>query len=409
MDLVDDPIGEWDLEGPQFLSELRAALEFQTAHCAVYRFLCSRQQFSPQDDLQQLSDLAKIPYFTSNVFKESRGLYERLLTLPSEEVSCWTYSSGTHGDRSIVGRTDAELSACRRAYRAVLSELAGHAAFDECLLVFPEPSQQLGEGSGAAQRRGRSGEAAATKTSHGSREAFGALVARAVDDAGDSSVRRYLARWDEAEQRLALDAPALLERLRELDQQGKTIFLGGPPALLQPILHRQEREEPFTFGDRCTVQLGGGGWDVVARELQVDRERARAELVGRLSELLGINPARLADCYGATETAAALPAHFSPGLSDFLFHQPPWTRLIIRDPQSLAPLTKPGGLGLLEIIMPYGTRSFAGAAILMDDVAQLISLDGCPECGRAGMTLRIVGRVSPSGDLHRGCGAVLRP
>jgi hypothetical protein len=140
----------------------------------------------------------------------------------------------------------------------------------------------------------------------------------------------------------------------------------------------------------------------------VDKERVKSELIDRLCQILGISdPTKVHDCYGATETTAALAGHFSPSLSDFLFHQPPWTRLVIRDPQSLAPLTEPGGVGLLEIVTPYGAGSYAGVAILMDDVAELVSPDGCRECGRAGMTLRILGRASPTGGLHGGCGAIL--
>jgi hypothetical protein len=197
--------------------------------------------------------------------------------------------------------------------------------------------------------------------------------------------------------------------LRELDQDGKRIYLGGAPALFLSVLRpHQPTQEAFSFGDRCKLQFGSGGWEVVERELKVGKERAKAELVYRLCEILGIeDPSRVDDCYGATETAAALAGHFSPLHADFLFHQPPWIRLIIRDPQTLAPVTQPGEVGLLEIIMPYGAGSSAGVAILMDDVAQLISPDACPECGRDGMTIRILGRAIQSGGLHGGCGAIL--
>jgi Acyl-protein synthetase, LuxE len=387
-------IGNWDLEEDQFLSDLRAALEFQLEHCEIYRFLCDRQSFSIRADLKRPEGIAKVPYITSNAFKESRGLYERLLTLPREAISCWTFSSGTSGDRSIVGRASDELSAYRRAYRAVLAEFAGHGGFDESLLMFPDPSQGIGK---------------AGRMHQGSQEAFGILLAHEVGDVSDSAIRRYLARWDESRQSLTLDAAALFERLRELDQQGRTVFVGGPPALLLSILRQnQERQESFSFGDRCKLQFGGGGWGVVESELQVDPERAKTALVELLCQILGIEDhTSVDDCYGATETAAALAGHFSPDHGDFLFHQPPWTRLIIRDPQTLAPITEPGGVGLLEIVMPYGAGSYAGVAVLMDDVAELVSLDGCPQCGRAGMTLRVQGRASRSSGPHGGCGSIL--
>ena len=387
-------IGNWDLNEDQFFSDLRAALEFQLEHCEVYRFLCNRQDFSVEDSLQHPETLARVPYLTSNAFKESRGLYERLLTLPRDAISCWTHSTGTSGDRSIVGRTDAEVLAYRRAYRAVLSGFAGQSTFDESLLCFPDPSQEAGKGARMHQ---------------GAQEPFGIFIGHEAGDARDSAIRRYLARWDPSRQSLTLDLPVLFERLRELDQQGRTVFLGGPPALMLSVLRQhQQSQETFSFGHRCKVQLGGGGWEFVEHELGVDVERAKAELVERLCQILGIDDhTTVDDCYGATETAAALAGHFSVDHADFLFHQPPWTRLLIRDPQTLAPLTKPGGVGLLEIVMPYGAGSYAGVAVLMDDVAELVSPDGCPQCGRAGMTLRVLGRASRSSGPHGGCGAIL--
>ncbi|MDH7500609.1 MAG: hypothetical protein QHH30_09535, partial [candidate division NC10 bacterium] len=312
-------IGNWELKEDQFLSDLRVALEFQRGHNEIYRFLCHRQGFSPNKDLQGAEDIARVPYITSNAFKESRGLYERLLTLPREEISYWTFSSGTSGDRSIVGRTAAELSAYRRAYRAVFSGFAEHDAFDESLLFFPDPSQAIGKGG---------------RMHGGAKEPFGLFVGYEAGDVRDSAVRRYLARWDESQQNLTLDAPALFGRLRELDQQGRTVYVGGAPALLLSVLRQhQESQESFSFGDRCELQFGSGGWEVVERELRVEKERAKSELVHRLCQILGIeNPARVDDCYGATETAAALAGHFSPNFADFLFHQPPWVRLILRDP-----------------------------------------------------------------------------
>jgi len=387
-------IGNWDLKEDQFLSDLREALEFQIRHCEIYRFLCNRQRFSVDRDLQHPEDMARIPYLTSNAFKESRGLYERLVTIPAEEISYWTFSSGSSGDRSIVGRRAAELSAYRRAYRAVFSEFAGREAFDESLLFFPNPSQAIGKGGMMHQ---------------GSKESFGIFVGYEAGDVRDSAIRHYLARWDPSIKRLTVDGRALFGRLRQLDEERKTVYLGGTPALLLSVLRQhQETREAFSFGDRCELQFGSGGWEVVEKELQVRKEQAKSELVNRLCQVLGIeDPAKVDDCYGATETGVALAGHFSLLHGDFLFHRPPWSHLIIRDPQTLAPVTRPGEVGLLEILMPYGTGSFAGVAILMDDVAQLITPDRCPECGRAGMTIRILGRASQSGGLHGGCGAIL--
>jgi hypothetical protein len=172
--------------------------------------------------------------------------------------------------------------------------------------------------------------------------------------------------------------------------------------------HHQETGETFSFGERCKIQFGNGGWEVLQRMLDVPQEQVKYDLVNRLADVLGIQDlTQVDDSYGATETSAALAGHFSVDHSDFVFHQPPWMRLIVRNPQTLEPATEPGERGLLQIVMPYGASSFAGATILIDDVAELVTQGTCPECGRAGTAIRIVGRAVDTSGAGRGCGAVV--
>jgi len=386
-------IGDYHLGKDQFLSDLVEAVEFQVAHCEVYRFLCARQGFSPSRDLRQEADLARIPYLTSGAFKESRRLYERLLTLPPDRITHWTTSSGTSGDRSVVGRTGAEMATYRAAYRVGFSEYAGHAAFDETLLFFPDPGQVIGRGGQLRQ---------------GAVEPFGIFVGYEAGDLREGASRSYLPQWYPARQDFVVHGPALFDQLRRLDSAGKTVYLGGAPAIVGSILgqHQQSRET-FSFGRRCKLQFGSGGWEAVRGLLGVSKGQTKAELVNRLCAILGIrDPALVDDSYGATETSGALMGHFSPRYGDFIFHQPPWLRLIVRHPQTLAPVTEAGGAGLLEVIMPYGAGSYAGVAILLDDVAELVSQQACPECGRPGMAIRILGRAVEGSDGGRGCGAI---
>jgi len=387
-------IGNYHLQEDQFLSDLVASLEFQITHCEVYRFLCARQNFSPARDLRQADDLPRVPYITSNAFKESRKIYERLLTISPDEVPYWTSSSGTTGDRSLVGRTAAEMAAYRSAYRAGFLEFAGTEAFAETLLFFPDPARTIGKGE---------------KLRQGTIEPFGIFVGLEAGNVRESARRHYLPEWDADRQRFAVDGPALFQRLRKLDAAGKTVYLGGAPSIMESILRQhQDTAEGFSFGRRCKLQFGSGGWEAVQKELGVSKERVKPEFVHRLCDILKIGePSSVDDSYGATETAGALMGHFSPFYGDFIFHQPPWMRVIVRNPQTLAPVTEPGGRGLLEMIMPYGAGSYAGVAILMDDVAELVRSDSCPECRRAGLSLRIRGRAVEAAGASPGCGAMV--
>ena len=387
-------IGNYHLQEDQFLSDLVAALAFQITHSEVYRFLCTRQNFSPARDLRQADDLARVPYITSNAFKASRKIYERLLTISPDEVTYWTSSSGTMGDRSLVGRTATEMAAYRRAYRAGFLEFAGTDAFDESLLFFPDPAQVIGRGA---------------KLRQGTTEPFGIFIGLEAGDVRESASRHYLPEWDADRQQFAVNGPALFQRLRYLDAAAKTVYLGGAPAIMESILRQhQDTGEAFSFGGRCKVQFGSGGWEVVQKLLGVSKECVKLEFVHRLCDILRIGESSLVDdSYGATETAGALMGHFSPSYGDFLFHQPPWMRVIVRNPQTLAPVTEPGERGLLELIMPYGAGSYAGVAILMDDVAELVRRNSCPECGRSGLSIRILGRAAEAAGASPGCGAII--
>lgn len=387
-------IGNGDLDQGQFLADLQDALAFQIENCDIYRYMCSKRDFVPARDLQQAGDEAQVPYITSNAFKESRGIYERLVTVSPDEIDYWTVSSGTTGDRSIVGRVQADMAAYRRAYRAVFVDFAGRETFDETLLFFPDPAQVIGKGG---------------KMRQGAVEPFGIYVGYEAGDVRPSARRSYLPQWDAENNDFVVDTPALFERLRAIDTGGGTVYLGGAPVIMTSILdHHQETGEKFSLGERCKIQFGNGGWEVLQRILDVPQEQVKYELVSRLGDILGIEDlSQVDDSYGATETCAALAGHFSASQADFVFHQPPWMRLIVRNPQTLEPATEPGERGLLQIIMPYGARSFAGVAVLIDDVAELVTQDVCPECGRTGPAIRIVGRAVDASGAGQGCGAVV--
>ncbi|MFX1281475.1 MAG: hypothetical protein ACFFA3_19155, partial [Promethearchaeota archaeon] len=59
------------------------------------------------DDVNQMDDLWLIPFITSSTFKESVGMFKKLLKIPLEspEFKTWNVSSCTTGDPSLVGRS----------------------------------------------------------------------------------------------------------------------------------------------------------------------------------------------------------------------------------------------------------------------------------------------------------------
>jgi len=108
--------------------------------------------------------------------------------------------------------------------------------------------------------------------------------------------------------------------------------------------------------------------------------------------------------WGSTETSFAMPAHFSDQRGDFLFHALPWARIILRDPETLKPIERWGERGLLEVVTPYGVDSYAGVAVLIDDVLEGVEAGSSPDCRLAGHWYQFVGRAQ--GVEARGCGAM---
>ena len=65
----------------------------------------------------------------------------------------------------------------------------------------------------------------------------------------------------------------------------------------------------------------------------------------------------------------------------------------------------PGDIGFIQMLNAYGTTTFAGASIMVDDMAEIVSMEECPDCKEKGMTIKIIGRVK--GSEAKGCGATL--
>lgn len=120
-----NPIGDLSLSKDRFFSDLKSTVLAQFQECPPYRALCHRQGFDPDRDLRGVGDEVKIPWIVSTSFKRSHQIFPRLLRRSPQAIQTWTVSSGTSGDPSLVGRTQTEVDAYRRAYRSAFAHAAG--------------------------------------------------------------------------------------------------------------------------------------------------------------------------------------------------------------------------------------------------------------------------------------------
>ena len=92
--------------------------------------------------------------------------------------------------------------------------------------------------------------------------------------------------------------------------------------------------------------------------------------------------------------------------NDFLLHiNNNQGRIVVRDIETAEPIKSTGKPGILELVTPYGVESYAGVAVLLDDIVQVENWERCPECGREGAIFRVLGRLTPS--IGKGCSSLI--
>ena len=133
-----------------------------------------------------------------------------------------------------------------------------------------------------------------------------------------------------------------------------------------------------------------GGW----KRLQ-DQAVEKSAFNEQLARTFGCLPHQIIDFYGMVETVGVI----YPDCSEGNKHGPAFGDVIVRDPLTLEPVAA-GERGIVQVCSILPT-SFPGHLLLTEDMAQVISYDGCP-CGRRGISFRFVGRA-PKAEL-RGCG-----
>ena len=154
-------------------------------------------------------------------------------------------------------------------------------------------------------------------------------------------------------------------------------------------------------------QTGGGGWSGVKGRVKT-APIDKGEFIETLSDFFNITVDNFADCYGATESPIACGGHYSKKYNDYLLHvYKDNAHIVLRSLETLEPIKSLNEMGILEIITPYGVQSYAGVAVLLDDLVEVVDYNKCPECGRENVIVfRHVGRLTP--EIGKGCSSYTR-
>lgn len=398
-----------EYKNEEFVNLMRVITKEAIASNSFYNELAKKEKFKI-DDVNTMDDLALVPRVPAPLFKESTGMFEKLLKIPlnSPEFELWNVSSCTSGDPSLVGRSkdDIELLASMtikciyefipipkeewyntisfdfapsvtllnriamrytkvrpvKLYGSILHEISTRMSNPKFLIKF-FPLKALKE---IIKRRSLVG-------------AFG-INSKFVF----KEVRKNLERPQEKQ---------------------KNISFGGSLQLLNTFMNVIMKENGIKFDlPDSVVNTGGGGWSGHKSQLKyppIEKEK----FVSDCSEWFGTKVNRITDMYGFTETPITFGSHWSDKHQDFIFHCPSQARIIIRDLNTLEPLKNPGDRGFLEVLTPFGIAASVNHAIIIDDLVELVSKNKCHECGYEGDTFIVHGRIKNKEGL--GCSSIL--
>ena len=179
------------------------------------------------------------------------------------------------------------------------------------------------------------------------------------------------------------------------ESQGSSpVLVYGFTYILWKYLVKPLIAENISLGIPNVHILHSGGWKLLQAEA-VDKKSFN----NGVARVFGCSADRVIDFYGMVENVGVI----YPDCSEGNKHVPAFADVLVRNPLTLEQVSE-GEQGIVQVCSVLPT-SFPGNLLLTEDIAEIVSYDGC-RCGRRGTCFRFVGRVAKS-EL-RGCGNIDR-
>lgn len=340
---------QYDVVGTEelFVTAMRETCAFLYANCREYTALLDGAGFRPED-LRESADLARLPPIPTAYLKR-----HRMFAISPEWLPIRATSSGTRGLKSEIGL---EWGAVLAGARMILRVASANR------FLSPVPTNYLVMG----YQPHKSNKAAVAQTATGYTHLTPILH------------REYVLKYRDGGYYVDFDGViAALERYSR--SRFPTRFMGFPAYtwfLMEKLVEKNLR---FPLPKGSQIYLGGG-WKQFYKQ-QVDKKEFYALALDRFS----IPETGVKECFGAVEHPvwyADCAAHH--------FHVPVYSRVIIRDVDTLEPLPY-GRMGLVNLLTPL-TRACPLLSVMTDDLGILHPPGDCP-CGIDSPWLEIIGRV----------------
>ncbi len=378
------------------LSDIRTEVEATSNDCKLYKQICEEKEYDFDQTIKG-SNLDEIPYVNWNYFKESNKKFQELLRIPYNELSYWTISSSTSGDPSLVGRDAEDIEVFKNNYRKVFEEYSKMRLIKRLILFAPSIEfMNKMPGSWLGKR--------------------GFLFYRDIADIWKNyeidyllkfkvwKVLLYLISHFKAKAFIEINGKLMVKSLKEVEhQKTPTLIANSVPLMYQNFVdYYKKHKKGFNMPETFRIQLGGGGWNGIKGRVKLEHKIDKVDFMEKMSGFFNIPYDNITDNYGATEVPIACGGHWSKNYEDFLFHiDKDEAYIIIRDIENLERIKKTKEPGIIEVLTPYGVKSYAGVAVMLDDIVEIVDFNKCVECGREGLVFRITGRMTP--EIGKGC------
>lgn len=331
-----------------FVRAIRENFKYQTANCGEYRKIAEYFKIGI-DDLRNIRDISKLPVLPTLLFKRhkirsAKGIYTAT-------------SFGTSGGNRSEISFDAEALECGLKMSVKIAALRG--------LISPVPCHYIIMG----YKPRLDNRAAVTKT------AFAAtLFTPAIS-------RSYVLKYKNG--RYEPDFDGIITLIKRLEKSAFPVrFMGFPSYTFFLMKIMDERGIRVKLPKNSRIMLGGG-WKQFYAE-QTDKQ----SFYSLARKVLGVGDRNIVEFFGAVEHPILYcdcPKHH--------FHIPAYSRVIIRDADTLKPLS-PGKIGLVNLITPM-VKATPILSVMTDDLGVLHKGEECG-CGIREPFLEIIGRVAPN-------------
>ncbi len=382
------------------LNDISNTIKETAEDCTIYKKLCKEHEYDFDTTLKE-STLGEIPYIPWSFFKQSNYKFKDLLRGNAfENLKYWMESSSTCGDPSIVGRLDKDIEVLKDNYNAVFNSFSVKDDVNNLILFAP-------------------GMEIINKIRHNFYGKNAYLLYKSIVDIWEGKHINYLLQfflwrtlWKmfstfKARAVIGINGKLLKSELDRVEQNKIPTIMANSPLWMHKVLKDYYLKERKTFdlSDHFHIITGGGGWDGTKGRVKLGYRVKKVEFIEQMCDMFNITTEKFCDNFAATESPMACGGHWSKKYNDFILHvNKEQGRIVVRDIQTSEPVKKIGEPGLLELITPYGVKSYAGLAVLLDDIVQVENWERCPECNREGAIFRVLGRLTPS--IGKGCSSL---